>query len=283
MKKVQLISIALFLALALACASAACTLWSAAGTSVSDGGTMISKNRDWSPQYQTVRPVKPKTGHRYVALIAENAESKENYVVAGTNEHGFTVVVATASSIPTDKRKAMPSKPRLLSTLLTSCRTVQEALSHKQWFYGPRYLLLSDRKETALIEIGPDKKIHIERTSSGVQYHTNFYVSKELAGANVKIGTSSKTRYARIGELLRSAQYPLSLAQFRAFSIDEVAGPDNSLFRTGIKERTLATWIVRTPRIGSPTIYVTLWNPGVPEKSYELVLDDVLSGKIGIK
>lgn len=282
------IPLLILLASAVTCTVAdACTLWSAAGRSVSGEGTIISKNRDRKPTAaQTIRVIHPKTGCGFVALIAGDEGKDQGFIAAGVNQYGFTVVSATASSIPLAKRKAMPKQPRLLEKLLTSSKSVADALSHSDWLYGPRFLLMSDRRETAYVEIGPDRKISIERTGSSVLYHTNHYVSKDLLRANAAIGDSSRIRYARIAQLLRTANYPLTLKQFQSFSKDHVAGPDNSILRTGgppSYEKTLASWIVRTPLKGSPTIYVTLRNPNQPERSYVLNVDDLLSGKASIK
>ncbi len=265
----------------------ACTLWSAAGKSVSGGGTIISKNRDRVPGApQRIQVVRPKGGYAFVALIAGDEGEDQGFIAAGTNQHGLTVVSATASSIPSAKRKKMPQKSRLLSRLLASSKTVDEALSHKDWFYGPKFLLLSDRHETAVLEIGPDKKISISRSTDGVLYHTNYYVSDSLTSANLKIGESSSTRYKRIAALLKDAQYPLTVKQFQTFSLDHVAGPENSIMRTGGKpgqEKTIASYIVRTPESGSPIIYAVVRNQKEKEKSYELNVDDLLSGKATVK
>lgn len=264
-----------------ACAGHACTLWSAAGKTVDGEGTLISKNRDWAPQMQSVKLVVPKDGYSYVALLGVDAKTKSPYVVAGTNQHGFTVVIASATAIPEDKRKAQPWKPRLLAMLLASCKTVEEALSHKDWLYGPRFLLMSDRSETACVEIGLDKKTSIERSANGVLCHTNYYVSKELSGANSKLVGS--VRLQRIKKLLADAKKPLDVKQFETFSKDHVAGPLDSLFRTGKSLKTIATWIVRTPPAGSPIVYAKLWNPDEPEKSYVLNVEDLVTGKARIQ
>lgn len=263
--------------------ASACTLWSAAGNTVFGEGTILSKNRDYVPQAQKIKVLKPRNGYGYVALFAQDHAGDEDSIRAGTNQYGLTVVSATASSIPATKRSAIPKQPRQIERLLASSKTVEEALSHKEWLYGPRFLMLSDRREVAYVEIGPGKQISTRKSSDGVLYHTNHYVSEELSKANVRIGESSKIRYGRIAELLKTAQYPLTVKQFEAFSGDHAAGSDNSIFRTGLSEKTVASWIVRTPAQGSPVVYVKLWNPKEREKSYEVNVDDVLSGKATIK
>jgi hypothetical protein len=51
--------------------SQACTLYGATGsTYVQGGGTLVSKNRDWSPMPQTIKYVAPSQGYRYLGLFA---------------------------------------------------------------------------------------------------------------------------------------------------------------------------------------------------------------------
>jgi hypothetical protein len=62
---------------------------------------------------------------------------------------------------------------------------------------------------------------------------------------NVIIGKSSAVRFDRIQELLGEKKGNFTPADFTAMSRDSVAGPDNSIWRTGstpTTTRTLATW-----------------------------------------
>jgi hypothetical protein len=63
---------------------------------------------------------------------------------------------------------------------------------------------------------------------------------------------------------------------FIKISEDEHDGPGASLWRVGKTpggERTLATWIVRSPREGAPSIYLKTANTGEAIKTKQLVLD----------
>jgi hypothetical protein len=63
---------------------------------------------------------------------------------------------------------------------------------------------------------------------------------------------------------------------FVAFSQDQSAGPDNSIFRTGSnpgKSRTVATWIIAIPPEGSPELYVKMKDPGEDFRAYSGKLD----------
>ncbi|HWU41176.1 MAG TPA: C45 family autoproteolytic acyltransferase/hydrolase, partial [Candidatus Acidoferrum sp.] len=184
--------------------SHACTLFAAAGKKVKGGGVLIAKNRDWRPDNsQSLRLVSPKTGYRYFGLFAEGND--EPGLKAGINEKGLVVVSATAS-IPKAAREAMPRTKNLLGKLLTCCTTVDEALQHREWFQGPRYLLLADRGKAASIEIGPAGKSQVAVTDRSVLYHTNHYVTPALQDQNPnRIGQSSLERYRRVEDLLRQA------------------------------------------------------------------------------
>ena len=86
----------------------ACTLWAAAGGDAS-GGTIISKNRDWKPDHTQVLKVhRDRKGYAYFGLYAEG--NKDPGLKEGVNEHGLTVITATAGAIP--KQPGTPSQER---------------------------------------------------------------------------------------------------------------------------------------------------------------------------
>jgi hypothetical protein len=240
----------------------ACTLFAAAGEAVQGGGTLIAKNRDWRPDHlRILKLVTPKAGYRYFGLFAEGND--EPGLKAGINERGLVVVSAT-SSIPAKARRAMPTTKGILTRLLTASATVDEALRHGEWFLGPRYLLMADRTTVASIEIAPEGRYRVMATDRSVVYHTNHYVTPDLAGYNPKkVSPSSLERYRRVEELLRQERR-FDLERFIRISEDRSGGPDNSLWREGAKPtstRTLAAWIVRLPETGDPQIYVKIANP----------------------
>lgn len=53
--------------------SYACTEWSATGERVEGGGSLLTKNRDWTPnQTQILKLETPEKGYRYFGLFLEN-------------------------------------------------------------------------------------------------------------------------------------------------------------------------------------------------------------------
>lgn len=261
--------------------AAACTLWGANGSAVEHGGSLIIKNRDWKPdQIQSVRLSPRGTTYRFIGLYAKGDQGG---LKAGVNERGLAVVSATAGSIPDALRLTMARTKGLQALLLGRYATVAEALNHPDLFRGPQVLMLADRHEVAWVEIGPEGRVAIERRSNGVLYHTNHYLAPALADCNLQVGKSSATRLERIAQLVEDAPAPVTFSTYLAFSRDAVAGPGNSIFRTGRAlgaTRTVAVWGVSLPLVGSPLIDVRLLDAETPERSLRIVADDVFAGRV---
>ncbi len=263
----------------------ACTLWAATGDAVAGGGSLLAKNRDWSPNHdQELLVVKPQNGYKFLGLVVPKGfRGVAPGVRGGINEKGFAVVNATAGSIAAGGRYEQDATRQLIEKLLTQCASVDEALAKTDLFVGPRYLIIADRRKTAVIEIGPGGRTAVKVQENGSLYHTNHYVEQALLDANEKIGVSSKTRFERIGKLLAATPRPYKLDDFIAFSEDRTAGPDNSIMRVGSKPsrtRTLAVLIFAIPPHGSPEAYVKLLNPGQDEQVFRFEVQDALDGKI---
>jgi hypothetical protein len=98
---------------------------------------------------------------------------------------------------------------------------------------------------------------------------------------NVIIGKSSAVRFDRIQELLGEKKGNFTPADFTAMSRDSVAGPDNSIWRTGstpTTTRTLATWIVYQPIQGVSRLFVSIANPGELEQRFDTDCASLFSG-----
>jgi Acyl-coenzyme A:6-aminopenicillanic acid acyl-transferase len=107
----------------------------------------------------------------------------------------------------------------------------------------------------------------------------NRYCSVNAQNVKRNPGASSKQRYTRMGELLKSPTEPFVLEDFIRFSEDHTAGPDSSIWRTGssaVRKRTLATWIVSVPCSGSPRFYLKTANPGDPEQVSRMSVEEAL-------
>jgi len=256
----------------------ACTLWGSTGTSVEGGGTLIAKNRDWAPDHhQELALLKPPEGYRSLALKVLGG--KEPGVKAGVNEKGLVIVSATANQVPSADRKKVQQQKGLLSHLLATCASVDDVLKNLELMRRPVFYLAGDRKEIAIIEVGPEGKRAVIRRDSGTLHHTNHYcdIATPVSGRNP--GASSSQRYARIAELLETQKRPFTVEDFIRFSGDQTAGPDNSIWRTGSKPgsaRTLATWVVSVPASGSPQLYLKIADPGEPEQVCRLSLEAAL-------
>lgn len=240
-----------------------CTLWAAAGDNVTGGGTLIAKNRDWRPNHQqALKLIEPEDGYRHFALLRDEGEPRN--VKAGVNEMGL-VVVSASSPFTRKERREMPRTAALNRKLLVNCASVEEALKRHYWFLGPRFLMLSDRREIALVEIGPKAEVTIRQKRHGVLYHTNHYITGSLESFNAdRPYESSLARFKRIGRFMRSKP-AFSLQDFLLISSSKDGGPDNSIWRDGgspRSRRTLASWIVHLLPRGDFRLRVTLANPG---------------------
>ena len=258
----------------------ACTLWAAAGERVAGGGTLIHKNRDWSPDHQQdLRLVIPKSGFRYLSLYTTGNEWIGTK--AGVNSEGLVIVTASAPS-HLDKRINFQGKTNT-ATLLSRYESVDQALKaleSEQWKSGPQFIIMADKTELATIEFGLNgQHAVISRVSNGITFHTNHYLSDELSRLNPeKINASSLRRYAKINELLDSKPF-LDMEESISFSKNPV------LWRVGstpASVRTLSAWTVRHYKNGHSTLHLIMANPGMPETSYEIPLVDAFSGKYDV-
>ena len=250
----------------------ACTLWAAVGDAA-NGGTLISKNRDWKPDHrQYLKLVTPKQGYRYFGLYAEG--NNDPGLKAGVNEMGLTIISAS-SNIPRKIRDNQLDKRGVMVTILRQYANIDALLADADKVFSAsraNFFLISDRSKVLEIEVGLEGKYSIKMANTGLVTHTNHYLDPQLAALyNDKIGISSATRYQRINALLDHAQ-TYTLDKFAQISRDKNDGPDNSLWRSG-KEHTMASWIVSTPAVGALRLRVVLNNPNEAENIQELILD----------
>lgn len=258
MKKLIGIISAFLMAVSFSIYGQACTLFGASGSDwVDGGGVLVAKNRDWTPEPQEMKLISPEQGYRYYGLFA--GDDKSSSLKGGINERGFVVFTATVGTIARQERLKMPHyKGGVMKTLLKECSSVDEALALHEIFMAPQFLIIADKTKVAYVEIGPDGKYAVREETNGYIYHTNHYVEESMAWANLRgPGTSSQTRYHRIGELLSQQQLPYSLQDFIRFSNDRHDGIYNSIWREGndTGTQTLAAMVIYLPPHGSPVLY----------------------------
>lgn len=257
----------------------ACTLWAGAGDSIVDGGTIISKNRDWLPDnQQQLRLIKNAGGYRFVSLYASGNNSSGTK--AGINEKGFAIVTASPPSYleTPENYKGKTTTPMLL-TRYDSVASALSALQAGEWSRGPEYLVLSDPKEVACVEFGNNSTYDIvSRTNSGVTFHTNHYLAQELMALNQGNLANSQKRYTKIqGFLQTKPQY--DIADFRAYSDDPTLW---RIGRTPASVCTLASFMIRQFSDGQGTLYLKMANPGKTVKEYEFSLADLFAGRVDL-
>ena len=271
MKKFLLSSL-LIASLSMPLAAQACTLYAAQGDVVEGGGTLITKIRDFQPQNQELRVVR-KGKYAYFGLFS--GTSPDKYIVkAGVNEKGLVAVSAMASCIPEKERRKHANKA-VLRRVLAECSTVDEALQHPEFYYGPKFVMLGDAKEIACVEIGAEGKTSVKRTANDSLAHTNYYLDEKFAELNMRVKESPRVRYQRINELLQNTAKPYTLDDFIAFSQDQNDGLDNSLWRFGSSttiSQTLAAFIVRVEPDSSFTVWLK-YRPEIEDRGHEIVVE----------
>jgi isopenicillin-N N-acyltransferase like protein len=274
MKQIASVLTSMLLIAAYQSENRACTLWGGAGDSA-EGGTIISKNRDWKPDHtQETKIVHPKKGFSYFGLYAE--DNDEPGIKMGINEKGLCVITAAAGSIPKKMRDKQPGKSGKIKEILVRCASANDLLKIKdEIFLNARasIFIISDKTRILCVEVGLEGKYSIEEKESGYIAHTNHFILKDMLSSNVNIGKSSEIRFARIQELLKNSKQPFTITDFAKISRDRNDGPDNSLWRNG-KEHTLASWILKTPADGAPKLRLVIANPGKKETLEEITFDD---------
>lgn len=236
----------------------ACTLFGAQGSRVLGGGTLVVKNRDYRPEYQEMRMVQ---GSRYRFYGLYGGSEKKMGLKGGVNEAGLAVFSAAASCLPQKERQAMGRNTGALGKLLGRYATVEEALASGIDLGGPKFLLLADATELAWVEVGDADRVTVRRVRNEPLAHTNFYLSPEFEELNQKPAVSARHRYDRIRELLETQDTPYLLDDLIRYSQDQQEGPDNSIWRTGSREKgpqTLATFGVWIHAGARPDVFVKI-------------------------
>ena len=197
----------------------ACTLFGAAGNSVSGGGVLIGKTRDLGRREEQVFIKEtPSVGIAFLGI----ASRKSGRMTAGVNEKGLVVVNAAASSVPQRSRRHLR-----LEKIFSRAASVEEALKifRQEGVQSPIHYLLADPKNLILLEVYSPERFEIRRISEGVLIHTNHYFLPEMKARNGKIPESSHTRLNRIHALMQ--HQPFTIPKFISFSQDHENGPGN--------------------------------------------------------
>jgi isopenicillin-N N-acyltransferase-like protein len=263
----------------------ACTLWAATGTNVKGRGTLIAKNRDWLPRYkQITKLVTPDNGLRYFGLFEKGNE--KSGIKMGINEKGLVVVSASAI-IPSHYKDSQPHTKGLNRKLLTSCSTIDEALARKELFKGPRFLLLADKNQIALIEIGLNSKFSVKELKNGVLYHTNHFIEPQFYYLNPSAFNQKKLRrfissHERLKQISKfmTSKAEFGFEDFITISYSHDGQINNSIWREGKtpqSSRTLSSWVVWQPEKGTPYLFIRLADPNDEIKEYHLKVEDIFT------
>jgi len=252
----------------------ACTTWASIGKISKNQGLLIVKNRDGAPSsLQKLRYFKPAKGYPYLCLMYRlNHKHKEfPFLSAGINQAGVVVVNNAASTTKTIHRDQ--NETITLMKILRHYGSVAAVLKAQNTLFSTGLvndILIGDKHQIALVEMGHNGNYFIWKKKNGYLYHTNTYVSQWLKPENKMHFPDSMIRYKRIGHLLRTCKKPFSFQEFWNMSNDR-NNPinNNNLFRP----LTMATWIVAIPKRGAPTLYLRFTDPSQRYNVYQLKLD----------
>ena len=239
----------------------ACTVFSASGESVAEGGTLVVKVRDEMFHGQVFKTVCPEKGYAYTGLFTGKSERFN----MGVNEKGLVVFRTTAGSVPKDIRRAskrfksdegLPGQ----EYLIRYAASVDDALKHIEAFSEPTNYMLADATKTAVVEVLPGGKTVVKVTANGTLAHTNHYILPGSDEGNIRMKGSSEMRLARIEKLLAETPVGRTLDDAIRMASDRENGPDNAVWRPmyegGKGSHTLAMMAVHLVPGKAPVMYM---------------------------
>ncbi len=248
----------------------ACTTF--ASVDGADQSTLIAKNRDESPDIQSVMLFHPDSGYAFLGMVSQQTPTAPYAVRAGINEYGLAIVNMAVSNPPHDVEYG--DGDALMRDVLMHNQSVAEVMGNLPTLIAdhpyPEFYLLADRNQTASIELAPHGKYVVTLSNTGPLYHTNNYEFPSFMPLNLSYSylEGSINRYNRISALMNS-NTNYTLDEFQLFAHDHAAGSNDSIFRTGRQPndpqtpRTLATFIAKIPHDGSaPTVLIQFYPYG---------------------
>ncbi|WP_211824565.1 carcinine hydrolase/isopenicillin-N N-acyltransferase family protein [Kistimonas asteriae] len=255
----------------------ACTTFASTGNANADGGLLIAKNRDSLAAYQSVEVRQSTTGNRYIGLFYHSHKRKPYpYIAAGVNQHGLAVVQNESASINNASHFNDDDQSAAIYTILENYRSVAEVRKAKQTLFADglaNFLIIGDKHEAILVEVGPDKGSY--QTLSAKQngnklYHTNHYVLKGMEHFNKVFYPDSQHRFTSIKSQMNEAPSQLTMAgSYYNWVNSAKNGPNDSILRNV----TLASWVTRITDNGASELWVRVASPNHKYQHYQLTLD----------
>jgi hypothetical protein len=251
------------------------------------GGTLIAKNRDWSPAYpQILKLISPPKGFKYYGIFEDGNEVSG--IKMGVNEKGLVVLSARMILAP-EKREGMKRVSGVNRKLLIGCGSVEEALKRQDLFVGARSLLLADKEKIVLIEIGTNGQAVIRKTHHGIFFQTNHFVSPQLIQFNPETFTPKRLiRFKKTQERLKQIERLLqnqtkhSMEDFIRISFSREGAPYGMIWRDAGPEtrvRTLSTFIVYQPEKGPSEFFVRIADHDKPVREFRMLLNEIYDNK----
>ena len=259
----------------LCCSAAfACTTWAIVGKTVQSDGMIIAKNRDGSPNsIEKLVVFSPKKGIKYLALVYRpNSVKYQGYpfISAGINRAGVVVVNNAADTTKTQHRDL--GETITMRNILAHYGSVAAVLKNQKKLFTTgliNNLLIADKHQIAVVEMGHDGQYDIKHKQQGYLFHTNTYEVAPLIKQNKVYLKDSVMRYHRIHQLLKNAKKPFSFQEVWNMANDRAEKITNDDI---LRPWTMATWIVDAPKTGASKLYVRFTDPSQSYNVYRLKL-----------
>ena len=255
--------------------SLACTSW--ATLSNTGQSIFMAKNRDRTFKYpQSLRMFRGEK-HDFFALTEDRPTAngeQQHLVKAGINDRGLAVVSLGAATLPESERRG--SVRSVMAEILFSYETVAEVLQHANEIFPkskPKFYGLVDRARFVYVEVGKDGEFKVLESPNSPLFHTNHFLSPELAKFNVRPYPSSTIRLQTVKELMERAAGGFDFEKFISIRLNRDHCSDNSdncIFRiksaSSESIQTIASWIIEIPKSGPPHLVVYLLKDPLDDK-----------------
>ena len=267
------------LAAALVCQSysaIACTTFASIGEANANHGLLMAKNRDSTQGYEQLAVRKEAGKNTYLGLFF-NVDDQQPYplISAGINEHGLSVVQNEAVAVTSAQlAEDAPHGSAVIFNILEGYSSVAEVLADQQRLFGngyANYLIIGDKTEAILVEIGPEENAYEILQASDHDnrvYHTNHYVLDSMRRFNKDFYPDSEYRFTAIRKLIGNHNRLTADHHYYKWINSAHNGQYNSILRN----ITVASWITDIPEQGTPQLSVRLTSPDVKYQQFQIEL-----------
>ena len=201
------------------------------GSALDGRPVVVGQNWDWAPGAMrtcVVLQAQPDDTPAYTTVVEAGLLAK-----FGVNSEGVAVMTNALSCTEDVADAAVPYHVMLRALL--DCSSTDEALDRlesAQRASSANYLLVDRSGRAVDVEARPGgaEALHrVERDDRGALLHTNHFVSPEFDAVDYAdlVVTTTRTRLARLSELVSVAEDPGALAMFEGAMTDHINAPES--------------------------------------------------------